>query len=136
MITYIVLTVKQHYCMLKPVKKKSNTVGSLKSCQFGYSFQLTNRCCFARFVYKMAASGRVKTWKDIFQSNTILPVAFDREKAQTNTFSPFCISLKSVEGLISKVLNLVIFFEIFDDFTLTQCCVAQISSHESFSLPL
>ena len=53
----------------------------------------------------MAASGRVKAWKDIFQRNTVLPVPFDREKSQSQISSPLCIQLKTIEGLISKVID-------------------------------
>ena len=51
----------------------------------------------------MAATGRVKAWKTIFDNNQVLPVAFDRQKDGADGSIPFCFGLKSVDGIPPKV---------------------------------
>ena len=56
-----------------------------------------------RNVYNMAAGGRVKNWRDFLDRNNVIPVAWDRQSSSPDESSPFCLSIKTVEGLIPKV---------------------------------
>ncbi len=51
----------------------------------------------------MAATGRARSWREHVQRNVSLPVAYDRIAIHADDAAPFCLSLKSVEGLTPKV---------------------------------
>ena len=58
-------------------------------------------------VYNMAAAGRVRAWKDLLSRNTIIPSNSDREKTQSDVSTPFAVSIKNVEGLLSQVNHVI-----------------------------
>ena len=51
----------------------------------------------------MATSGRVKGWRDLLASNNIVPVAFDRQNAESEISTPFNLNIKLIDGLIPQV---------------------------------
>lgn len=56
------------------------------------------------FVYIMAVlSAAEMQWKSLFEKHTHLPPAFDRVHTAHDISTPFCIGLKSVEGLTQRV---------------------------------
>ena len=62
----------------------------------------------------MASSGRVKGWRDLLASNNVIPVAFDRQNAESEISTPFNLNIKVIEGLIPQVsyaLSRLITFE-------------------------
>lgn len=42
---------------------------------------------------------KAKAWKDFIVKNSILPPAYDRVIKEDDNPTPFCISLKNVEGI-------------------------------------
>ena len=57
---------------------------------------------YQRNVYNMAARG-VQKWRDRVNSADILPVAWDRDNSSAEDSTPFCLTIKTIEGLIPKV---------------------------------
>ena len=51
----------------------------------------------------MAATGRVKAWRDLLEKNYAVPVAFDRQKTELDISTPFSLCIKNIEGLLPKV---------------------------------
>ena len=56
----------------------------------------------------MAAVATGKSWRDFFEKNVLVPIAFDRESAAQDISTPICIGLTSVEGINPKVCRLKI----------------------------
>ena len=50
----------------------------------------------------MAARG-VQKWNDRVKATDILPVAWDRDNSSAEDSTPFCLTIKTIEGLIPKV---------------------------------
>ncbi|ELU15737.1 hypothetical protein CAPTEDRAFT_201158 [Capitella teleta] len=51
----------------------------------------------------MAATGKVKGWKRLLEENPCLPVAYDRQDGAGAISTPFCLTLRTVEGIQPKV---------------------------------
>ena len=47
--------------------------------------------------------GGVQKWKNMLLSNTIVPVAFDRQNDEQEISTPLVINIKSFNGLSNKV---------------------------------
>ncbi|CAC5423618.1 NPHP4 [Mytilus coruscus] len=51
----------------------------------------------------MAVVSAARQWKDLFEKNVHLPPAFDRVHTAHDISTPFCIGLKSIEGLSHRL---------------------------------
>jgi len=51
----------------------------------------------------MAASGRVKAWKELLQKHISLPVAFDRQQREPSKSLSFNLTIKTIDGIKTKV---------------------------------
>ncbi|CAG2204404.1 NPHP4 [Mytilus edulis] len=51
----------------------------------------------------MAVVSAARQWKDLFEKNVHLPPAFDRVHTAHDISTPFCIGLKSIEGLSQRL---------------------------------
>ena len=46
----------------------------------------------------------VKSWREYFERNPVAPLAWDRQTGSADAdSSPFCLNVKTVEGLVPKV---------------------------------
>lgn len=59
---------------------------------------------------------KAKAWKDFVAKNTVVAPAYDRIIHEDDNPTPFCISLKSVEGIQVSQLTILLFFSHYDVF--------------------
>ena len=51
----------------------------------------------------MAATGKIRTWKDFINQNAVVPVPFDRHNQLSDRSTPFTVTIRDVQGLMPKV---------------------------------
>ena len=51
----------------------------------------------------MAASGRTKAWKKIFEGNNEVPLAYDRQQESSTDSLPYYLSVRTLEVSNAKV---------------------------------
>ena len=59
----------------------------------------------------MAATGRVKAWRDLLGKNYVVPVAYDRQKTESEVSTPFNLCIANIEGIVPPVSKII--FSIF-----------------------